>query len=686
MIKIKLLTLLNKFPHPIFSFFLMLIFANSSFSEQNIFKWQTVIPENQGMSSQKLIDLKEALADKDTKKLLIIKNDKIVLEWFAPGWEDSVRRHYSASLAKALVGGMSLLIALNDTLIFPDMPVCELIPEWKKDPKKSKITIRHLATHTSGLDDAEVNNKIQQEMKERGLHAHMDLPGWKGQFWRKEPDPFSVSRDFATVLFTPGSFFNYSNPGIAMLTYAVTASLRSTEFTDIRLLLWKRIYKAIGIREDEVSIGYGKTYQVNNLSLVPSWGGGSFTANAATRIGRLMLHKGCWLGVPLTDSIWTEKVLKYENTSIAGKNPNVVSELSSMRTENNLYPASTMGWYSNFDGIWEHVPRDAFAGAGAGHQLLLVVPSLNLIVIRFGRDLSDKTKGEGFWLAAEKHLFNPIMDAFVEEPYPRSESIKNCEFASESQIIRMAQGSDNWPITWADDNKQYTAYGDGRGFKPKTDIKLSLGFANIEGTPPDIKGNNIRSNSGERVGQGKNGAKASGMLFFDGVLYMLTRNTGNAQLAWSANYGKNWLWADWKFDVSFGCPTFLNFGKNYANARDDYVYIYSHDESSAYKIADQMVLARVPRDKIKNWRAYKYFAGFDKKNNPTWSEDVRKRQAVFINPAKCYRSGISYNAGLQKYIWCQIIPLACDDKGPVYRWTWHLRGFRTLGTMENGFL
>jgi hypothetical protein len=29
---------------------------------------------------------------------------------------------------------------------------------------------------------------------------------------------------------------------------------------------------------------------------------------------------------------------------------------------------------------------------------------------------------------------------------------------------------------------------------------------------------------------------------------------------------------------------------------------------------------------------------------------------VFSHAGKCYRSGISYNAGLKRYLWCQILP------------------------------
>ena len=73
----------------------------------------------------------------------------------------------------------------------------------------------------------------------------------------------------------------------------------------------------------------------------------------------------------------------------------------------------------------------------------------------------------------------------------------------------------------------------------------------------------------------------------DGGLYLLVRNTGNAQLGWSSDHGGTWAWGDWKFTTSFGCPTFMNFGQNYAGARDDYVYIYSPDTDSAYERADR---------------------------------------------------------------------------------------------------
>jgi hypothetical protein len=110
---------------------------------------------------------------------------------------------------------------------------------------------------------------------------------------------------------------------------------------------------------------------------------------------------------------------------------------------------------------------------------------------------------------------------------------------------------------------------------------------------------NIRSDTGEQFGDGPRGKKASGMLMAGGLLYMWTRNAGNSQLAWSASHGTTWTWSDWKFTNSFGCPTFLNFGRNYAGARDEFVYVYSPDRDSAYEPADRLLLARVPKDRVK---------------------------------------------------------------------------------------
>ena len=49
------------------------------------FEWQTATPESQGLSGPKLDALKDQLAQRKTRALLVIRNDTIVYEWYAAG-------------------------------------------------------------------------------------------------------------------------------------------------------------------------------------------------------------------------------------------------------------------------------------------------------------------------------------------------------------------------------------------------------------------------------------------------------------------------------------------------------------------------------------------------------------------------------------------------------------------------
>lgn len=248
-------------------------------------------------------------------------------------------------------------------------------------------------------------------------------------------------------------------------------------------------------------------------------------------------------------------------------------------------------------------------------------------------------------------------------PYPPSPVISSLTWADKSTIVRKAAGSDNWPLTWANDNHLYGGFGDGWGFKPKVPSKLGLGFARIEGDANNFSGFNIRSNTGEQTGQGGAGKKASGMLMVDGVLYMLVRNANlkgeHCQLAYSTDNAVTWTWSDLTF-TEFGYCVFLNYGKNYANARDEFVYIYSHDNPSAYRASDRMILMRVPKNDIANRSAYEFFKNLDGAGDPVWVTDVDQRGAVFSHTSstgepRIARSGISYNAPIGRYLWWQQI-------------------------------
>jgi CubicO group peptidase (beta-lactamase class C family) len=241
-------------------------------------------------------------------------------------------------------------------------------------------------------------------------------------------------------------------------------------------------------------------------------------------------------------------------------------------------------------------------------------------------------------------------------PYPASPLITGLNWAPAGTILRKAQGNTDWPTTWADDDSLYTVYGDGWGFEPYIPEKLSIGFANVSGSATDFTGINIRSPSGEFYGDGSQGKKGSGVLMVDGIVYMWVRNANEngetCQLAWSADHAETWTWSDWTFS-EFGYCTFINFGANYEGARDNYVYMVSHDNPSAYEASDHMILARVSKNVVTDRAAYEFFESTDLAGNPVWTSDINERGAVFTHVGHSLRSGISYNQGIGRYLWWQ---------------------------------
>lgn len=352
----------------------------ASVSAAGGFEWQSVTPASRGLSAAKLEALRDELAQRGTKALLLVRDDGIVHEWYSSD-HAATKPHYTASMAKAIVGGVSVAVALNDGRLSLDEPVAaRFVPQWRSDPAKSRITLRQLGSHTSGLEDAEA-----------GDLPHDKLPGWKGEFWKRRPrDPFTLSRDVAPLIAAPGTEIHYSNPGIAMMDYATTVALRDAPQRDLRTLLRERVMRPIGVPDGEWSVGYGQTVEVDGLPLVSSWGGGGYTARATARVGRLMLREGNWEG---------RQLIKPE-------------AVRAVTCDAGTPGTCGIGWWSNNEGAVPSMPRDAFWGAGAQHQTLLVIPSLKLIAVRNGGALS---KGDDYNTARNKYFFEPLMKALAPE-------------------------------------------------------------------------------------------------------------------------------------------------------------------------------------------------------------------------------------------------------------------------------
>ena len=341
------------------------------------FEWQAAEPATHGLSKPKLDVLRDHLAAHATKAFLLIHEDRIVYEWYSPD-HSATTPHGTASMAKAIVGGVAVAVAISDGRLTLDDAASRFIPQWRADPMKSRITFRQLGSHTSGLEDAE-----------SGDIPHESLTGWKGDFWKRRPvpqDSFTISRDVTPVRSTPGDRISYSNPGIAMLAYATTAALREAPEKDLRTLLRDRVMRPIGIADGDWNVGYKETVMVDGLPLVAPWGGGAFTARATARVARLMMREGDWEG---------RRLIKPEAVRAVTRD---------VGTPGN----AAIGWWSNNDGTVSALPRDAYWGAGANHQLVLVIPSLRVIAVRNGRALGGT---EGYDRARNTLFFQPLMTA-----------------------------------------------------------------------------------------------------------------------------------------------------------------------------------------------------------------------------------------------------------------------------------
>ncbi|MBU1197620.1 DUF4185 domain-containing protein [Candidatus Micrarchaeota archaeon] len=238
--------------------------------------------------------------------------------------------------------------------------------------------------------------------------------------------------------------------------------------------------------------------------------------------------------------------------------------------------------------------------------------------------------------------------------YPSSTVITDISF-NPATYFNAASGSDNFPMTWADDGHQYTSWGDGGGFEGSNTLcRASLGLTRIEGDAVDFVPVNLWGCHALGDGSCENPehappascaaenpatftGKSYGIVSIDGVLYMWVSpgsnnmNYDNARLARSYDHGATWeLQNNWMFteENELILPSISQYGEDAASP-DGFVYMYATRLKDAtglkVQVPGEVDLMRVPKDFIWDRDQYEFSTGLNQ-----WTNDLTLRQPVFI--------------------------------------------------------
>lgn len=292
--------------------------------------WDTLSPGAQGWCVQYIDSLYSYLDQNNTKAFILLKDGKIVLEkYFGTFTQDSA--WYWASAGKTLTAFAVGIAQQEGFLNIQDSSSKYLGPGWTIAPpqKEKLITVLDQLRMSSGLDD-------------------------------NVPDHYCTLDTCLKYLADAGTRWAYHNGPYTLLDAVIENA------TSMTLNQWisQKIKIPTGMTGAFFPSGFNNVFYSK--------------ARSMARFGLLLLNKGKWNSTPvLTDSNYFDAMTNTSQTM----NPSY-GYLTWLNGKSSFLLPGTQ---FNFSGhLMPDAPADMFAALGKNGQLINVVPSSRMVVIRMG--------------------------------------------------------------------------------------------------------------------------------------------------------------------------------------------------------------------------------------------------------------------------------------------------------------
>jgi hypothetical protein len=107
------------------------------------------------------------------------------------------------------------------------------------------------------------------------------------------------------------------------------------------------------------------------------------------------------------------------------------------------------------------------------------------------------------------------------------------------------------------------------------------------------------------------------------------------------------------FPGRLAAPRFLQYGKDYAGAPSDWVYVYFPGTTSGaafFENNDEMLLARVDKRRILQRDAYEFFGGLGVDGVALWTLDATIAEPIWSSPLMTSVQQVNWHPSLRRYI------------------------------------